>query len=376
MAEHLRERLQPADVAVMVGTEDVDEPVEALRVLPAHVGGIGGEVRRRPVGADEDAILLVAVGRRAGPQRAVLLERVEERDRLGDLGLDDALPLERVELDPEPLERRLDQRQHPRHRIAFVLRERGDVVAVVAVLGRLLAAAHGLDRLAEAVHLAAGVVVVVLALDRVPGEREQPRDAVAVGAVARRRDGHRAGRVGRHHLDLHALGRRGGAAAEVARLPRGRSRARPTNQPSSSSRLTKPGPATDARATPSSCRCGRRQLLGDLARRPASRSRRAAARRWWRSRRARDPRVAPARPERRRPRRERARAARQGQPTPTSPGAKSSSSRRISSAEPTPISTSPASSTDVGSRSGDERRPSRGGSRRSSPRSSRGCRGR
>ena len=216
VAEHLGERLQPADVAVMVGAEDVDEPVEALRILPAHVGRIGGEIRRRAVGTDEDAVLLVAVCRRAGPQRRLLLVRVEERDRLRDLGLDDALALEGVELDPEPLERCFDQAQHPRHRVTLVPRERGDVVAVVAVLGRLLATADGLDRRAKAVHLPAGVVVVVLALDRVPGEREQPGDAVAVGAVPGRRDRHRARRVGGHHLDLHPLGGRGRAAAEVS----------------------------------------------------------------------------------------------------------------------------------------------------------------
>ena len=112
------------------------------------------------------------MGRRACPERAVVLERVEQRDRLRDLGLDDALPLVRVEVDPEPLEARLDALEHARHRIAGRLREPGDVLPVVAVLGRLLAAAYGVDRLAELLHLAAGVVVVVLALDRVAGERE------------------------------------------------------------------------------------------------------------------------------------------------------------------------------------------------------------
>ncbi len=133
----------------------------------------------------------------------------------GISSLDDALALEGVEADPEPLQRRLDQAEHHRHGVAVDLRELGDVVAVVAVLGRLLAAAHRVDRRAEAVHLGAGVVVVVLALDRVTGEGEQPRDAVAVGAVACRGDGHRAGRVRRHHLDLNALRRLGGAAAEL-----------------------------------------------------------------------------------------------------------------------------------------------------------------
>ena len=46
-------------------------------------------------------------------------------------------------------------------------------------------------------------------------ELEQARDAVAVGAVARGRDDDRAGRVRRDHLDLHALGLLGPAAAVV-----------------------------------------------------------------------------------------------------------------------------------------------------------------
>ena len=47
-----------------------------------------------------------------------------------------------------------------------------DVLAAVAVLGRRLAASQRFDRGAEELHLTAGVVVVVLALDLVPGEGE------------------------------------------------------------------------------------------------------------------------------------------------------------------------------------------------------------
>ena len=54
---------------------------------------------------------------------------------------------------------------------------------MVAVLGRRLTAADGGDGRPEPVHLAAGVVPVVLALDLVPGELEQARDRVAVGGV-------------------------------------------------------------------------------------------------------------------------------------------------------------------------------------------------
>ncbi len=212
--EHLGERLQPGHVAVVVGAEHVDEPVESLRVLPAHIGGVGGEVRRRPVRANEHTILLVPVGGRPRPQRPVRLVGVEQRHCLGDLGLDDALPLVRVEMDAEPLQARLDQVQHARHRVALLARQVGHVGAPVAVVGRLLPAPRRFDRLAEAVHLRAGVVVVVLPLDVVAREGEQPCHGVAVGPVPGRRDGDRPRRVGGHHLDLHPLGRRGRAPAE------------------------------------------------------------------------------------------------------------------------------------------------------------------
>ncbi len=105
-------------------------------------------------------------------------------------------------------------------------------VTLVSVLGWLLPAPACLDRRAEEVHLSAGVVVVILALDVVARETEQPRDGVSVGAVARGGNGDRAGRVRRDHLDLHLLlDRRRGAAVvltgrqdlgERVSIPRGR----------------------------------------------------------------------------------------------------------------------------------------------------------
>ena len=183
VAEHLGERLEPRDVAVVVGAEHVDEAVEAARVLPADVGGVGGEVRRRAVRAHEHAVLLVAVRARPRPERAVVLVGVEQRDRLGDLGLDLALRAHESKWMRKRSSVASIRSSIARHRVARRARELGDVVAVVAVLGRLLAAPHRVDRRAEALHLRAGVVVVVLALDRVAGELEQARDGVAVGAV-------------------------------------------------------------------------------------------------------------------------------------------------------------------------------------------------
>ena len=142
---------------------------------------------------------------RARPQRAVVLERVEQRDRLGYLELDRALPLPRVEVDAEALERRLDPLEHDRNSVAVELRELRDVIALVAVLGRLLAAPRRLDGLCETLHLSTGVVVVVLALDLMPREREHASDGVAVRPVPRSRDRDGPGRVRRDHLDLNAF---------------------------------------------------------------------------------------------------------------------------------------------------------------------------
>ncbi len=88
------------------------------------------------------------------------------------------------------------------------------VVAVVAVLGRLLAAHAGGDRGGEAVDLATGVVDVELALHLVPGRLQQADQGVAVGGVAAAADVQRPGRVGGDELDQDALGRVGRRRAE------------------------------------------------------------------------------------------------------------------------------------------------------------------
>ena len=187
VAEHACDGGVPVARAVVVGAEDVDRPVEAAVELVGEVDDVGGAVGRRSgLGADQHAVVVVPVGRRAGPDGAVLLVGVEPRQELGQPLLELALLRPAVEMDPEALERLLDLRQHQRHGVAAQRREVGDVGALVAVLGRLLATPARLDRGAEELHLAAGVVVVVLALDVVAGELEQPRDRVAVGAVAGR----------------------------------------------------------------------------------------------------------------------------------------------------------------------------------------------
>ena len=103
-----------------------------------------------------------------------------------------------------------------------------DVLAVVAVLGHLGVAAERLevarlDRGAEPVHLPAGVVEVVLALDGVAGGLEQARDRVAEHGVARVADVQRPRRVRAHELHLDALA--GRLARRRTARPRRRSSA-------------------------------------------------------------------------------------------------------------------------------------------------------
>ncbi len=168
--EHLGQSLEARHVPVVVCAEHVDEPIQPLRELAPDVGGVGREVAGNAVRANEHAVLVVAVRARAGPDRAVLFVRVEERDRLGDLDLDLALLLPGVEVDAEALERLLDALEHGRDGVARQRRELLDVLPLIAVLGRVAPFPHGVDGLAEPVRLGARVVVVVLALDLVPCE--------------------------------------------------------------------------------------------------------------------------------------------------------------------------------------------------------------
>ena len=158
VAEHRRSRLQPCDIAVVVGAEDVDQRARSrARTCRART-----RRRRRSRGSCRRTS-----GSAAGPCRRRARSSAPTpsppprtsrccRDRLGRIRLDHALKSPDVEMDPETLERGLDPPHHVRHRIAFELRELLDVGAAVAVLGRLLAPAHGVDRRTEAVHLAAG----------------------------------------------------------------------------------------------------------------------------------------------------------------------------------------------------------------------------
>src|SRR5437867_3146537 len=80
VAEHRSRSLQPADVAVMVGAENVDRTIEAAFELVPDVGDVGGVVEVRTVlGTDQRTILVIAVSARPRPDRPFRLVGVQLR---------------------------------------------------------------------------------------------------------------------------------------------------------------------------------------------------------------------------------------------------------------------------------------------------------
>ena len=170
-------------------------------------------------------------------------------------------------MDAEALERRLDLLEHRRDGVARDGGELGDVGPLVAVFRRLLPAPDRIHRRVEALHLSAGVVVVVLALHLVAGEHEEAGDRVTVSPVPRGRHGHGAGRVRRDHLDLYPLARRGGRAgservARVEDLPR-----RPREPVVRDVEIDEPGPRGLGRFDEAALDRSGRDLARKLARR-------------------------------------------------------------------------------------------------------------
>ena len=216
-----------------------------------------------------DAVLVVAVVRRPRPERAVLLVGVETGERR--IG---ARPRARsgartVEVDAEPLERRSIGSSIARHRVASRWRARRRSRPDSRPRAAPRPRRARLDGRAEPVHLRAGVVVVVLALDLVPGELEQPCDRVPVGGVAGRRDGDRAGRIGRDHLHLDPLAAESRTPRPNAAPRREDPRAAPRRTTRRrGSRLRNPGRPPRRRVDGRKRRGRGRELLGHLQRRP------------------------------------------------------------------------------------------------------------
>ncbi len=145
-AEQPGRGLQPLDVAVVIGAEDVDGAIEAAGKLVEHVRDIGRVVEVAPVSrADERPVLVVAVRGRARPQRPFCLVRLDSLERRRNLCRDLDLAHPRVDVDPQLLQFGADGRCHELDRIALTGRDLLHVGAAVAVLGRLLPTPSRLD---------------------------------------------------------------------------------------------------------------------------------------------------------------------------------------------------------------------------------------
>jgi hypothetical protein len=234
-------RLEPADVAVVVGAEHVDARRETAVALVEVVRAVCGEVGAFSVGADDDPVLVIAEVGGPQPDRPVLLEDVallgepvgDALDRAGVverlLGEPDvevrAEALQRLLLEPElelvaggpeGLDLRL-LRHHGQDRV--LLHDLRGQILDVRTLIQALALRHVLavgpqrQRHAEVVHLVAGVVDVELARDVGAGRFQQPAQGVADGGPPGVAQVQRARRVGGDELQVDVLAGEGLAAA-------------------------------------------------------------------------------------------------------------------------------------------------------------------
>ena len=223
-------RREPADVAVVVGPEQVDAGVEAPLALVDVVGGVGREVGELAVGADDHAVLVVAEVGGAHPGGTVLLEDVAELLQPGEPVLEGVALVQRVLGEPDvevrvhllelgsllgELDLVADVTEHATLLVVRLLEHDGrlredpvgelaDVLAVVAVLGWFLAMGTGHEGRTELVHLGTAVVDVELAGDGCPRGFEHPGDRVADGGPAGVAEVQRAGGVGADELEVDA----------------------------------------------------------------------------------------------------------------------------------------------------------------------------
>ena len=292
-AERRERRPHPRHVAVVVGAEHVDQPLVPALELVEVVGDVGGEVGRLAVGADQDAVLVVAELGRAQPDRALAARRRARAPRSSSSARSTAPDSRRRALRrPGVVVGRRSApgsprsaRASPRSPAASSASRSSGSTPARRELGRPARRrtrprsrprAARSPRIRAAIdsanssHLGAGVVEVVLALDLVAGALEQPRQRVAVGGAAAAGGGHRPGRVGAHELDQDPLGRSRGRPP--SRSPAASSAAVASRcQRSERKTLRKPGPATSIRSAlvaedPLELVA---QPLGDLARRRA-----------------------------------------------------------------------------------------------------------
>ena len=130
--------LQPLDVAVVIGAEDVDGAIEAAGKLVEHVRDIGGVVEVAPVSrADERRRSLSSPYAVVRAHSVPSASYVSIPSSAANLCRDLDLAHPRVDVDPQVLQFGADGRCHELDRIALTGRDLLHVGAAVAVLGRL-----------------------------------------------------------------------------------------------------------------------------------------------------------------------------------------------------------------------------------------------
>ena len=195
---------------MVIGAQQVDGRVRAALTLVQIVGDVAREVGGLTVRLDEDTVLVVAVGGRAQPHRAALVEDLaaltQAFDRVGHRTrvVQGVLVEEDVEVGAEEVQALLDFSEHQldaagaedldglvlgqRDRVGFtgsvrigadLVGDVSDVLAAVAVLGNLTAHGTGVEGVGEAVDLRAVVVEVVLAGHGGAGCGHETRQGVA-----------------------------------------------------------------------------------------------------------------------------------------------------------------------------------------------------
>ena len=218
----------PPDVAVMVGAEQDESPVEAALALVQVVGEVTGDVCRFAVGLDDHAILVVPVVGGPQPFGATLLIHRAQLGQPGDGTVDGAglvqvvLVEVDVERDAKVMQRRLylgehqvdAQRAEPFQSLrvgqvenARVSRHHGssdvvDVGAGIAILGGRITFGSSQQRRRETIDLGSMVVEVVLAGHLGARELEDARQCITDGCPSGAPEVDRAGRVGRDELHV------------------------------------------------------------------------------------------------------------------------------------------------------------------------------
>ena len=181
------------------------------------VRDVGEDVGRLAVRLHEDAVLVVTEVGGAEPDRAVGFVGDAVGAQVVERGLDGArldhrpLAEPRVEPHPHALEGlphvSLDPLVTPLQWVRVVgelRRPLGDVVTLIAAVGRLVAPLASRERVGEQLHLHAAVVQVELTVGHVAAPLEHVAQRVAVRGPAAAPGVHGAGRVGRDELDVDA----------------------------------------------------------------------------------------------------------------------------------------------------------------------------